>query len=168
MKIQELRDLIEDAYFEILQEQAILKPASQEILGKFPTLKRTLVDLLTVEFTEFVGDIKWVAPKPSTFEIVLQNGESFFLRWTGDGFSAQISGKNYELQTVSQFQQALLRVNDLLKTGPIRTVSDMEAEEEGTDFEGDFSDDFGGGDFDTAEFPEQEFEEPVEEPDFDL
>lgn len=170
----ELKEIIEEAYFEVLEQSSILRPASQEILGKFRPLKRALVDLLTVDFADFVKDIKWVAPKPSTFEIILQNGERFFLRWDGvstangikGGFTAQIAGKSYNLPLVSEFQQALKRINDLLKTGPIRTISDMEAEEEAdSEFtSGDFGGgDFGGGDFGADEFGADEFggEEPL-------
>lgn len=181
MKLYELRELIEEAYFEVLSEQGVLKTASQEILGKFPTVKRTLIDLLTPEFNEFVKEVKWVAPKPSTFEIVLQNGERFFLKWLGKAFSVQVAGKSYNLGKVSEYQQALNRINDILKTGPIRTTADMEAEEEedggfGDDFGG--ADSFGGGedfgaadDIAAAEEPadnEVDFEEPEEEPDFNL
>lgn len=181
MKLNELRQIIEEAYFEVLSEEGVLKSSSQEILGKFPTVKKTLVDLLTSEFNEFVKDVKWVAPKPSTFEVVLQNGERFFLKWLGKSFSIQVSGKNYDLSKVSQYQQALNRINDILKTGPIRTTADMEAEQEE---DAGFGDDFGGADSfggaedlgaadDTAaaEEPadnEVDFEQPEEEPDFNL
>lgn len=168
MKGTQLHKLIEDAYFELLAEQAVLKSSSQEILGKFPTLKKTLVDILTAEFSQFVKDVKWVAPKPSTFEVILQNGERFFLKWGGKNFTIQVAGKSYDLGLVSQYQQALNRVNDLLKTGPVRTSADLEAEEE--DQTDSSPADFGGDDF--SELPpaddEVEFEEPEEEPDFDL
>ena len=54
MKIYELRQLIEEAYFEVLSEQSVLRSSSQEILGKFPTVKKSLVDLFTAVFNEFV------------------------------------------------------------------------------------------------------------------
>jgi hypothetical protein len=181
MKTYQLRQLIEEAYFEVLSEQPVLKSSSQEILGKFPTVKKTLVDLLTPEFNEFVKDVKWVAPKPSTFEVVLQNGERFFLKWLGKSFSVQVAGKSYDLSKVSTYQQALNRINDILKTGPIRTTADAEAEEqEDSGFADDFggADDFGaaddfaaGDDIGAEELPaddEVEFEEPEEEPDFNL
>lgn len=169
MKTQDFKQLIEDVYFEILAEQAVLKTSSQETLGKFPTLKRTLVDLLTTEYDQFVNDVKWVAPKPSTFEIILQNGESFFLKWSGKNFIIQVAGKSYNLGLVSEYQQALNRVNELLKTGPVKTSADMEAEEE-EDAAGFGGDDFGGADAPTDEPVDNEvdFEEPEEEPDFNL
>ena len=174
-----IRDLLEEAFYEVLSEQE-LKTASQEILGKFPTLKRQLVALLSEEFEEFIGEVKWIAPKPSTFQVVLQNGEKFFLKWNGAGFEAQIAGKQYALNYVSEFQQALDKLNELLKSGPLKSLADMdaEAEAEAEDDEfggGDFGggdDDFGGEeggeeDFDAGEEEEGEdveFEEPGEEP----
>jgi hypothetical protein len=73
MKRKELRSLLEEAFYEVLSEQE-LKTSSHEILGKFPTLKRQLIALLSQEFTEFVDEVKWIAPKPSTFQVVLNNG----------------------------------------------------------------------------------------------
>jgi hypothetical protein len=174
-----IRDLLEEAFYEVLSEQE-LKTASQEILGKFPTLKRQLVALLSEEFDTFVDEVKWIAPKPSTFQVVLQNGEKFFLKWNGAGFEAQIAGKQYALNYVSEFQQALDKLNELLKSGPLKSLADMDAEAEaeagddefgGGDFGGG-DDDFGGEeggeeDFDAGEEEEGEdveFEEPGEEP----
>ena len=174
-----IRDLLEEAFYEVLSEQE-LKTASQEILGKFPTLKRQLVALLSEEFEEFIDEVKWIAPKPSTFQVVLQNGKKFFLKWNGAGFEAQIAGKQYALNYVSEFQQALDKLNELLKSGPLKSLADMDAEAEaeagddefgGGDFGGG-DDDFGGEeggeeDFDAGEEEEGEdveFEEPGEEP----
>ena len=174
-----IRDLLEEAFYEVLSEQE-LETASQEILGKFPTLKRQLVALLSEEFEEFIDEVKWIAPKPSTFQVVLQNGEKFFLKWNGAGFEAQIAGKQYALNYVSEFQQALDKLNELLKSGPLKSLADMDAEAEaeagddefgGGDFGGG-DDDFGGEeggeeDFDAGEEEEGEdveFEEPGEEP----
>ena len=51
------------------------------MLLQFPELKRVLVDMLTTQFETFVKDIQWVAPKPTTFRIVLGNNEVFYLIW---------------------------------------------------------------------------------------
>lgn len=177
---KEIRELLEEAFYEVLSEQE-LKTASQEILGKFPTLKRQLVALFTNEYEEFVDEVKWIAPKPSTFQVVLQNGEKFFLKWNGAGFEAQIAGKRYALNYVSEFQQALDKLNEILKSGPMKSLADMDAEaaaEAGEDEfgGGDFGgggDEFGGEEGGEEEFggeeeeeggEEIEFEEPGEEP----
>jgi len=184
MNRTEIRQLLEEAFYEVLSEQE-LKTSSQEILGKFPTLKRQLVALLSAEFSTFVDEIKWIAPKPSTFQVVLTNGEKFFLKWNGAGFEAQITGKKYALNYVSEFQQALDKLNELLKAGPMKSLADMDAEAdaEADDDFGGGGGDFGGGDDDFGgeeggeEFggeeeeggeeeggEEIEFEEPGEEP----
>jgi hypothetical protein len=178
MNRTEIRQLLEEAFYEVLSEQE-LKTSSQEILGKFPTLKRQLVALFTKEYEEFVDEVKWIAPKPSTFQVVLQNGEKFFLKWNGAGFEAQIAGKRYALNYVSEFQQALDKLNEILKSGPMKSLADMDAEaaaEAGEDEFGGGGDDFGGGggfeepaggeDFEAEEEggEEIEFEEPGEEP----
>ena len=121
MKKSDLKNLILEAYVEVLREAEVpaLKTSTQEILGKFPTVKKALVSLFTHEFNEFVEDVKWTVPKPSTFMIVLKNGQSFDLKWTGKGFEATVEGKRYFLNNVSDYQQALDSLNRILKDGPI-------------------------------------------------
>ena len=118
---KELKELMLEAYVEVLQEEenAVLETSSDEILGKFPTVKKTIVSLFTHEYPEFVKDVRWVVPKPSTFAVDLANGQSFFLKWMGKGFEAQIEGKKYYLNDLPDYQQALDKINDVLKTGPI-------------------------------------------------
>lgn len=175
MKLSELNSLIEEAVIEVLQEQQPLQTSTQEILGKFPTLKKTLVNLMTSEYDEFVEDVKWIAPKPSTFEVVLKNGQSFFLKWLGKDFQAQIEGKKYMISSVDDFQQALDKLNNILKySAPSLDQGEEEPQDFDTDTGGTSS--TGGGDFPGSEEPvsepesepegeeEIEFEEPGEEP----
>jgi hypothetical protein len=177
MKKSELRNLIFEAYREVLAEQAEMPTATDELLGKFPTLRRTVVNLLTKQYDSFIDTIDWVAPKPSTFRVVLKNGQAFYLRWTGADFQAQIEGKRYMLAKVEEYQQALDRLTELLKHEKPEPQPDMGAD---SNF-----DEPGGGaepaaDFGSTETPEDipgeepeaeepgseelEFEEPGEEP----
>jgi hypothetical protein len=117
---EELKEVILEAYIELLkEEEPVLKTSTQEILGKFPTVKKTLVKLFTSEYDEFVEDVKWTVPKPSTFKVVLKNGQALDLRWTGKGFEATVEGKGYFLNNVTQYQQALDAVGRILRDGPI-------------------------------------------------
>jgi hypothetical protein len=43
------------------------------VLIKFPTLKDTIVKILTDQYELFLKDIEWVAPRPTTFRIILGN-----------------------------------------------------------------------------------------------
>jgi hypothetical protein len=129
---EEVQELMLEAYVEVLREEgAVLKTSTQEILGKFPTVKKTLVSLFTSEFPEFVTDVRWVVPKPSTFAIDLANGQSFNLKWMGKGFEAQIEGKKYYLNDLPDYQQALDKINDIMRNGPITQGEEPGAEEFG-------------------------------------
>ena len=146
---EEVKQLMLEAYVEVLQEEegAVLKTSTQEILGKFPTVKKTIVSLFTQEYPEFVTDVRWVVPKPSTFAIDLKNGQSFTIKWMGKGFQAQVEGKKYYLDTLADYQQALDKINDLLKNGPITTGEEPGGEEFGAPAEPAAAGGGGGGDF---------------------
>lgn len=167
--VNNLKKLVEEVYLEILQEQAILKTSSEEILQRFPTLRKTLTDLLTNNYPEFVDTVKWISPKPSSFEIGLKNGETFMLKWDGEGFLAEISGKSYELSSVKDYQRALSALGELFQTGPIKSAAELEADAE-EDLVGDDDDMFGGGDdFGGDDFGDDEVDdEPEEEPEPDF
>ena len=156
---EELKEIILEAYVELLkEEEPVLKTSTQEILGKFPTVKKTLVKLFTPEYDEFVEDVKWTVPKPSTFKVVLKNGQALDLRWTGKGFEATIEGKGYFINNVSQYQQALDAVGRILRDGPITQGE----EPGGEDFAAEPAAGGGGGDFPGGEAGAEEV--PVEEP----
>jgi|694.fasta_scaffold01359_9 hypothetical protein len=146
---KELKEIMLEAYVEILQEEegAVLKTSTEEILGKFPTVKKALVSLFTQEYPEFVTDVRWVVPKPSTFAVDLKNGQSFNIKWMGKGFEAQIEGKKYYLDKLAEYQQALDKINDLLKNGPITTGEEPGGEEFGAPAAEPAAGGGGGGDF---------------------
>jgi hypothetical protein len=160
---KQLQEVILEAYVELLKEQEeapALKTSTQEILGKFPSVKRTLVKLMTDEFDEFVEDVKWTAPKPSTFKVTLKNGQTFDLKWQGKDFDANIEGKNYYLGTVVDYQQGVDALNRILKDGPISQGEEMGGEAFAEDPAAPAG---GGGDFPGAEAGGAE-ETPTEEP----
>jgi hypothetical protein len=170
MKRSQLRDIIVEAYVEVLREAETpaLKTSTQEILGKFPTVKKTLVKLFTQEFDEFVEDVKWTVPKPSTFKVVLKNGQFLDLKWTGKGFQATVEGKGYYLNNVSEYQQALDAIGRILRDGPITQGEepggeDFAAEPAPGGGGGDFPGAEGGGETPPAETGTEEFGGPEEE-----
>lgn len=114
MKITELRNVILEAYAEVLSEQGV-PTTMDDLLSRFPTLHRTVENLLTKDYKSFVDAIEWVSPKPSTFRVMLKNQQALYLKWLGKGFQAQIEGKTYNLENVTDYQQALARLGELLK-----------------------------------------------------
>ena len=147
MKVRELKKLIEEAYIQVLREideptpedpigdekaseETVLEDATDTMLEKFPTLKSTLIKLMTRDYNEFVDTIDWISPKPTAFN-----------------FQAQVLGKNYFLGTVSEFQQALDKLAQLYQEAPLTGAGEADAE-------GGAADDFSAGS--GGEFPGEE------------
>ena len=103
------------------------------ILLKFPELKRILVDMLTDQFETFVKDIQWVAPKPTTFRIVLANNEVFYLIWAVRSWIAKIEGKKYYLLNLNEEERAIEAIARMLSYGNSDAEMGDEAELEASD-----------------------------------
>lgn len=86
-------------------------------LTKFPELKKVIVDLLTPEYDSFVASIDWVAPRPSTFRINLQNGQMFYLIYGKRSWIAQVEGKKYYLLNLPEEERAAMSIANLLRYG---------------------------------------------------
>lgn len=101
------------------------------VLVKFPKLKQVIVDLLTTQYEIFMKEIQWVAPRPTTFRIVLGNDESFLLIYTERSWIAQIEGKKYYLLNLSEEEGAAEAISRLLAYGsPATKDEDVEADTE--------------------------------------
>lgn len=178
--------------FDVVKESeekgAVLEDATDKMIQKFPTLKAALIKLQTKDFKEFVTSIDWISPRPTAFKVNLSNGQDYILKWLGEGFEAQILGKRYYINKISEYQQALDKLSILYKEGPMGSPEEP-AEPVDTDSGssggggGDFPGEDGGGDSgvdalggdDTADIGDEEggadltdepvdFEEPAEEP----
>jgi hypothetical protein len=178
--------------FDVVKESeekgAVLEDATDKMIQKFPTLKAALIKLQTKDFKEFVTSIDWISPRPTAFKVNLSNGQDYILKWLGEGFEAQILGKRYYINKISEYQQALDKLSILYKEGPMGSPEEP-AEPADTDSGssggggGDFPGEDGGGDSgvdalggdDTADIGDEEggadltdepvdFEEPAEEP----
>jgi hypothetical protein len=89
------------------------------MLAKFPQLRQALEKLMTMQFRIFVNDIQWVAPKPTTFKIVLPNQQYFNLIWNTEDFLAKVSGTKYDLLVLQERERATKAVAELIQYGPI-------------------------------------------------
>ena len=129
-------------------KDTVLEDATDKILGKFPTVKAAIVKLQTEDFKDFVESIDWVSPRPSSFRVNLKNGQDYTLKWMGEGFQATILGKRYYLNNISEYQQALDKLEVLYREAPIKGAGDGESGEGG-----DFGADTGGGGGGGGDFP---------------
>jgi hypothetical protein len=100
------------------------------VLQKFPELKDIIVNLLTDQYEIFVTDIQWVAPKPTTFRIVLGNGETFMLTYSPRSWVAQIEGKKYYLLNLSEEEAATEAIARILAYGMTEEKTEPGAEGE--------------------------------------
>jgi len=87
------------------------------VLTKFPILKKVVTDLLTDQFEMFISDIQWVAPRPTTFKIVLANGQFFYFIYTERSWIAQVEGKKYYLLNLNEEEQAAESIVRILRYG---------------------------------------------------
>jgi len=113
------------------------------IIQSYPTLANILTMLMTDVYKDYITGIYVLAPKPTTFKIVLHNNQPFYLTYLGNinrdthtendtenpsdeneppAYEAEVSGKTYYLVAVGDRQRATLAIRDLLKLGqPINT-----------------------------------------------
>jgi hypothetical protein len=133
-----------------------------EMLNKFPKINETLIELMSSDFTYFVEDILWIAPRPSTFKVMLKNKNYFILLWNGDSFNTRVLGKTYDISAIGEKQRAIKSIQELLITGPINPAKDEFTSQHLNTTDGNLgvNTDFGGGN----EAPNFDFEQPAETP----
>jgi hypothetical protein len=106
------------------------------IVDKFPPLKDVMDDLFDFQYEPFVKDIQWVAPRPTTFRVVLVNGADFYLIYQGEDegkglFVAQVAGKKYWLESLPEEQQASEAIARLLRYSYAAVPKEEDIEDEG-------------------------------------
>ena len=120
--VKQLRGIVSNEANEFVQEQAeeVISFESnplEYILNKYPSLTDTLSDLLTDYFRDYVTGVFVVAPKPTTFKILLHNGQMFFLVYGPKSWIAKVSGKRYYLLNLNEEESAIEAIARLLELG---------------------------------------------------
>jgi hypothetical protein len=72
---------------------------------------------MSPQFNLFVRDIEWVAPKPPTFRIVLENDQLFYLYDLGRSWVAEVEGKKYYLLNLGEEEMAMSKIARILRYG---------------------------------------------------
>ena len=139
MKKSEFIQLLEQEVEDFIQTQAdkivsFEDDPKEYILQKYPSLKDTLIDLMTESFDEYITGIYVMAPKPTTFKVLLHNGQHFYLIYARDSYIAKISGKKYYLSDLGAEEYAIKSIADLLTMGmpPGAEGPDQEADNDMT------------------------------------
>lgn len=116
--ISKIKDLAKKAYArQTFQPE---EPSPYPILDKFSSLKDIMDSLFDFQYQPFISDIQWVAPRPTTFRIILVNDGQFYLIYQTDVnnkgvYVAQIEGKKYFLQSLTDQQRASGAIARLLR-----------------------------------------------------
>lgn len=97
------------------------------VLVKFPTLKETIIKLLTDQYELFLKDIEWVAPRPTTFRVILGNDQVFYLIYTDRTWIAKVEGKKYYLLNINEEQNCIEAIARILSYGARPTPEKTEA-----------------------------------------
>ena len=100
------------------------------LLTKYPSMRQTLEMLMSTAYKDYITGIYIVAPKPTTFKIVLHNDQSFLLTFMGKVYEANVSGKKFYLQTIGEKERCMDALSRLLTLcNPIHTKGPDEGEE---------------------------------------
>ena len=130
MNREQLRHLIRTTIVKRFQQTAGNRYQEYKILNQVPDLIPILTDLLTDRFSTFVKDIDWVAPKPPTFRVILENGFSFYLSDLKRSWVAEVEGKKYYLLNLGEEERAVSAIARMLRYAPApeeMAPTDMEA-----------------------------------------
>jgi len=143
--ILKIKTLARTVYAE--RSKAETSAVEYDELTKFPELKQAIIDLLTVEFDNFMSSIDWVSPRPTTFRINLKNDTNFYLIYSKNSWIAQIEGKKYYLLNLPEEERAAEAISRMLRYGPAggEKSEGGETEEVDTTVDTEVEADAGGG-----------------------
>lgn len=163
-------DLLEQEVEDFIQTQAEKVIEFEDdpmayILNKYPSLNDTLTDLMTKHFGDYVTGIYVMAPKPTTFKILLHNGQFYYLIYAKDSYIAKIMGKKYYLLDLGAEEYAIKAIADLLTMGkppgakgPDDQEDNVTITDKETTTDVDITDDGGGDEEDLSEAKEKDTE----------
>jgi len=98
------------------EEQQKRAEKSLYLIYRFPGLKKLMEDLMSPAFGRFLKHVDIVAPKPTTFDIKLINGQDFTIIYIGKGkFTVKIAGKKYNPYNLGELERASQSIADLLQ-----------------------------------------------------
>jgi hypothetical protein len=134
------------------------------IIRKYEGLNVALTELMSKDYKQYLTAIFLVAPKPTTFKIVLHNGQYFFMTYMGKKiagtnetdshvYEANIAGKRFYLDNIGIKERAMNAITRLLKFGAPLKTKGPEGAEESTRPEGESE--IGGGETGGNEAPEE-------------
>ena len=122
MSLNKLKKLIKEGIEDFVSQQQIETISFEDnpleyILQKYPSLDAAMTDLMTDKYRDYITGIYVIAPKPTTFRILLHNGQEFYLIYGPQAYIAKVSSKKYNLANLNEEQFAIKAIANLLELG---------------------------------------------------
>ena len=118
------KELILEKYIKVAVRKALKEQEEQQrraekamyLAYRFPGLKDLLTSLMSPAFGRFVSGINIVAPKPTTFNISLVNGQDFTIKYIGkEKWNVKVSGRQYHPDNIGEEERCSQAIADLLE-----------------------------------------------------
>jgi len=118
------KELLLEKYIKVAVRKALKEQEEQQrrvekamyLAYRFPGLKDLMTKLMSPAFGRFVSGINVVAPKPTTFNISLVNGQDFTIKYIGNKkWNVKVSGKQYHPDNVGEEERCSQAIADLLE-----------------------------------------------------
>jgi hypothetical protein len=87
------------------------------ILKKYKRLHANLTSLMGENFEEYLAGVFIMSGKPTTFKVLLKNGQYFYMTFMGKAYEATVLGKRYYLMNLGEIQRATMAINRLQRLG---------------------------------------------------
>jgi hypothetical protein len=118
------KELLLEKYIKVAVRKALKEQEEQQrkaekamyLVYRFPGLKKLMEDLMSPAFGRFVSGINVVAPKPTTFNVALVNGQDFTIKYIGKGkWNVKVAGKQYHPDNIGEEERCSQAISDLLE-----------------------------------------------------
>jgi len=118
------KELLLEKYIKVAVKKALKEAEEQQrkaekamyLVYRFPGLKKVMEEVMSPAFGRYISGINIVAPKPTTFNVSLVNGQEFSVKYLGNkNFSVKVAGKKYNPINLGEAERCSQAIADLLE-----------------------------------------------------
>jgi len=118
------KELLLEKYIKVAVRKALKEQEEQQrraekamyLVYRFPGLKDLMTKLMSPAFGRFVSGINVAAPKPTTFNVSLVNGQDFTIKYLGQGkWNVKVAGRQYHPDNIGEEERCSQAIANLLE-----------------------------------------------------
>ena len=118
------KELLLEKYIKVAVRKALQEAEEQQrkaekamyLVYRFPGLKKLMEDLMSPAFGRYLSGVNVVAPKPTTFNVSLINGQDFTIKYIGNKkWNVKVAGKQYHPDNIGEEERCSQAIADLLE-----------------------------------------------------